>query len=153
MAQPLPAIGREEPDAVRTALTVEPRDGLLHVFFPPLYAAEDWLDLVAAVEETAAEIGRPVVLEGYLPPSDPRLLHFSVTPDPGVIEVNVHPAASWAEHVQRTEELYEEARQVGLSDGEIHARRAPCRHRRRQPRRDGRRPAPRTARSCAVPIC
>ena len=110
-----PAIGREEPDAVRTALTVEPRDGLLRVFFPPLHAAEDWLDLVAAVEATAAEFGRPVVLEGYLPPSDPRLLHFSVTPDPGVIEVNVHPAATWAEHVQRTTELYEEARQVGLS--------------------------------------
>jgi uncharacterized protein (DUF2126 family)/transglutaminase-like putative cysteine protease len=110
-----PELGREAPDVVRTALTVEPRDGLLRVFFPPLYAAEDWLDLVAAVEATAAEFGRPVVLEGYLPPADPRLLHFSVTPDPGVIEVNVHPAATWAEHVQRTTELYEEARQVGLS--------------------------------------
>ncbi|MBN9507651.1 MAG: transglutaminase family protein [Alphaproteobacteria bacterium] len=110
-----PEHGREAPDVVRTALTVEPRDGLLRVFFPPLYAAEDWLDLVAAVEATAGEFGRPIVLEGYLPPSDPRLLHFSVTPDPGVIEVNVHPAATWAEHVQRTTELYEEARQVGLS--------------------------------------
>ena len=72
---------------------VEPRDGLLHVFLPPLFAAEDWLALIAAVEDTAAETGRKVVLEGYLPPDDPRLLHFSVTPDPGVIEVNVHPAA------------------------------------------------------------
>jgi len=56
-----------------------------------------------------------VVLEGYLPPDDPRLAHFSVTPDPGVIEVNVHPAKSWADHVSRTEQLYHEARQIGLA--------------------------------------
>ena len=54
-------------------------------------------------------------LEGYTPPSDPRLVNFSVTPDPGVIEVNVHPAGNWAEHVERTAQLYEEARQVGLA--------------------------------------
>jgi uncharacterized protein (DUF2126 family) len=87
----------------------------VHVFFPPLTEAEDWLELVAAVEATAREFGHPVVLEGYLPPEDPRLLNFSVTPDPGVIEVNVHPAAGWAEHVTRTEQLYAEARQVGLT--------------------------------------
>ena len=103
-------VGRGEPDLVRTALTVEPRNGLLHVFLPPLYEAEDWLDLVAAVEATAAEMGRKVFLEGYLPPRDPRLLHFSVTPDPGVIEVNVHPCSTWSEQIERTEELYEEAR-------------------------------------------
>ncbi len=112
-APPVP--GRPEPGVVRTALSVEPRGGVLHVFLPPLVQAEDWLDLVAAVEATAAELGRPVVLEGYTPPSDPRLLDFSVTPDPGVIEVNVHPARSWAEHVERTVQLYEEARQVGLA--------------------------------------
>ena len=108
-------MGSDEPDLVRTALCVEPRDGMIHVFFPPLYAAEDWLMLVAAVEDTAEELGRKVVLEGYLPPRDPGLLHFSVTPDPGVIEVNVHPASSWNEIVQRGEQLYEEARQVGLA--------------------------------------
>jgi uncharacterized protein (DUF2126 family) len=115
LAQELPVIGKEEPDVVRTALAVEARNGLLHVFFPPLYAAEDWLDLCAAVEETAEEVGRKVFLEGYLPPRDPRMLHFSVTPDPGVIEVNVHPSASWSEIVQKGDELYEEARQVGLA--------------------------------------
>ncbi len=80
-----------DPSVVRTALACEARDGVLHVFFPPLFAVEDWLALTAAVEETADEIGRKVVLEGYLPPEDERLLHFSVTPDPGVIEVNIAP--------------------------------------------------------------
>jgi uncharacterized protein (DUF2126 family)/transglutaminase-like putative cysteine protease len=100
---------------VRTALAVEPRGGVLHVFLPPLAEAEDWLDLIAAIEDTAASVGRRVVLEGYLPPEDPRLPGFSVTPDPGVIEVNVHPAATWAEHVMRTEELYRTAREIGLA--------------------------------------
>ncbi len=113
--QPIPVVGESDPGVVRTALTVESREGKLHVFLPPLFAAEDWLDMVAAVEATAAEMGRKVVLEGYLPPSDPRLLHFSVTPDPGVIEVNIHPANSWDEVVGRTTALYEEARQVGLA--------------------------------------
>lgn len=113
--QDLPVVGQSDPGVVRTALTVEARDGIIHVFYPPLFAAEDWLDLTAAVEATAAETGRKVILEGYLPPRDPRLNHFSVTPDPGVIEVNIHPAASWPEMVERTGQLYEEARQVGLS--------------------------------------
>ncbi|MGG5822832.1 DUF2126 domain-containing protein [Falsiroseomonas sp. HW251] len=111
---PVPEPGREEPGVVRTALCVEPRDGMLHVFLPPLAVAQDWLDLVAAIEATAKETGRKVFLEGYLAPSDPRLLHFSVTPDPGVIEVNVHPATTWEEVRDRTTTLYEEARQVGL---------------------------------------
>ncbi len=115
MPQDLPVVGQSDPGVVRTALAVEARDGLLHIFFPPLFAVEDWLALTAAVEETAAETGRKVVLEGYLPPEDERLLHFSVTPDPGVIEVNVHPATNWADQVRLTEELYEEARQVGLA--------------------------------------
>ena len=141
MPQDAPVIGRGEPDLVRTALCVEPRNGLIHVFLPPLTAAEDWLALIAAVEDTAAETGRKVVLEGYLPPHDPRLNHFSVTPDPGVIEVNIHPAHNWAELVQRSEELYEEARQVGLATEKFMLDGAPCRHRRRQPRGDGRRAA------------
>ncbi len=109
-----PKIGQSEADLVRTALSVEPRAGLLYVFLPPLYEIEDWLALVSAIEETAAELNRPVVLEGYAPPSDPRLMSFSVTPDPGVIEVNIHPASNWRDLVHRTEQLYEEARQIGL---------------------------------------
>ena len=108
-------VGRPEPDLVRTALTVEVRDGKLHVFIPPLTTAEAWLDLAAAVEQTAARLGRPVILEGYLPPRDPRLHTFSVTPDPGVIEVNVHPAHDFHALVARTEQLYEAAAAEGLA--------------------------------------
>jgi len=113
--QQLPVIGHSDPSVVRTALAIEARDGVLHVFFPPLFAVEDWLALTAAVEETAGEIGRKIVMEGYLPPEDERVLHFSVTPDPGVIEVNTHPTSSWADQIKLTEELYEEARLVGLA--------------------------------------
>jgi uncharacterized protein (DUF2126 family)/transglutaminase-like putative cysteine protease len=99
---------------VRTALTVQPRGGLLYLYLPPLTTAEDWLSLLAAIEQTAAALDQPVVLEGYKPPFDARLDGFSVTPDPGVIEVNVQPAANWDAIVERTEQLYEQARQCGL---------------------------------------
>ena len=115
LAQELPVVGRDEPDVVRTALAIEPRDGKMHVFLPPLFALEDWLELLTAIEETAAETSRKIVLEGYLPPEDERLTHFSITPDPGVIEVNVNPVTSWPDQVKQTEELYEEARLSGLA--------------------------------------
>jgi uncharacterized protein (DUF2126 family) len=84
------------------------------VFFPPLDRIEAWLELVTAIEETAAELAIPVVLEGYLPPHDDRVNHFSVTPDPGVIEVNVQPAHNWRELVSITEGVYEDAHHTRL---------------------------------------
>ncbi|QEG36514.1 transglutaminase family protein [Bythopirellula goksoeyrii] len=94
---------------VKTAMCVEPRNGTLHVFMPPTERLEDYLDLVTAVEETAKTIDTPIVLEGYVPPQDHRLNNIKVTPDPGVIEVNTHPASSWDELVESTTALYEEA--------------------------------------------
>jgi uncharacterized protein (DUF2126 family) len=89
--------------------------GVLYVFMPPLAALEDYLSLLAVVEATAAELGVKIVLEGYPPPRDPRLKVLQITPDPGVIEVNIHPAANWTELVDHTEFLYEAARLSRLS--------------------------------------
>jgi uncharacterized protein (DUF2126 family)/transglutaminase-like putative cysteine protease len=100
---------------VRTALCVEPRNGKLYVFMPPARFLEDYLELVAAIETTAAHLKIPVLIEGYRPPSDHRVNHFSITPDPGVIEANMHPADNWNELVHITTTLYEEARQSRLT--------------------------------------
>ncbi len=94
---------------VRTAMTVEPRDGRLCVFMPPVESVEDYIDLLDAIEDTALELSIPVHIEGYLPPSDDRLNVIKVTPDPGVIEVNVHPAKDWESLREITTALYEEA--------------------------------------------
>lgn len=121
-----------DPSVIRTALCVEVRDptrangakaelaardkrGILYVFMPPLAALDDYLELLAAVEATAAELSTPVVLEGYPPPRDPRLATLAVTPDPGVIEVNIHPAHDWNELVDHTEFLYEAAHETRLA--------------------------------------
>ncbi|MEY4979138.1 MAG: hypothetical protein RLZZ352_1408 [Pseudomonadota bacterium] len=115
----------------RTALCIEARDPNrangpkaekagggknqhLYVFMPPMQRLEDYLDLLAAIEATADKLGMAIVLEGYPPPRDPRLKMLQVTPDPGVIEVNIHPSSSWDELVERTEFLYEAAHQTRL---------------------------------------
>jgi uncharacterized protein (DUF2126 family)/transglutaminase-like putative cysteine protease len=100
---------------IRTALCVEPRNGRLHVFMPPIKHAEDYLDLVAAMEDASRTLGLPIIVEGETPPRDPRINAIKVTPDPGVIEVNMHPAHSWEELVHNTQTLYDEARQTRLA--------------------------------------
>jgi uncharacterized protein (DUF2126 family) len=109
-----PGQGESAPWVIRTALCVEPRDGRLHVFMPPVEQTEDYLDLIAGIETSAAKTGLPVIIEGETPPRDPRLNKLAVTPDPGVIEVNMHPSKTWDELVERTTTLYEEARQTRL---------------------------------------
>lgn len=128
-----PVRGESAADTVRTALCVEVRHpgraagpaaelksmddgrGVLYVFMPPLSALEDYLALLTEVEATAAELGVRIVLEGYPPPRDARLKVLQVTPDPGVIEVNIHPASHWAELVDQTEFLYRAAHETHLS--------------------------------------
>ncbi|PLX80657.1 MAG: IMP dehydrogenase [Desulfuromonas sp.] len=99
----------------KTAICAEARDGRLHLFLPPLTMLEHYLELIAAIERTAAALDFPVVIEGYEPPRDYRLERLLVTPDPGVIEVNIHPARSWRELVDNTTTLYDQARLSRLS--------------------------------------
>lgn len=99
----------------RTALCVEPRNGNLRVFLPPIQSLEGWLHLIYAIEQTAMETDLPIVIEGYEAPSDPRLNRFKITPDPGVIEVNFHPSSQFEEIVEKTKILYEEAYQLKLT--------------------------------------
>jgi uncharacterized protein (DUF2126 family)/transglutaminase-like putative cysteine protease len=106
----VPAVGESATWVARLAMCIEPRSGVLYVFMPPLETLDDYVELVATVEATAKALGVPVMIEGYTPPRDVRLSHLSVTPDPGVIEVNIHPAASWDELVEHTTHLYEAAR-------------------------------------------
>ena len=129
---PLPELGQEhaaamartvvEPKAaptpaeiVRTALCVEPRDGILHVYMPPIKLTEDYLALISAVEAGAGSLQFAVRIEGYEPPTDVRLNALRITPDPGVIEVNIHPVAQWDELVANTTALYADARATRLA--------------------------------------
>ncbi len=106
--------GPGDKSGVRTALVVEPRLGHLHVFVPPVTSAEAYVELISAIEAVSTRMNQPVRIEGYPPPRDPRFEEIKVTPDPGVIEVNIHPSSDWASLRDKTEALYEDARTGGL---------------------------------------
>ncbi|RCU45321.1 IMP dehydrogenase [Corallincola holothuriorum] len=99
---------------VKQAISIEIRDGLLYLFMPPLTHMEDYIALCNAIEAVANKLDIAVVLEGYTPPHDPRVEKFAVTPDPGVIEVNIHPSSTWPQLVERTSDLYKLARESRL---------------------------------------
>ncbi|MFW0790460.1 DUF2126 domain-containing protein [Gordonia sp. CPCC 205333] len=97
-----------------TALVAEERAGVLYIFLPPTDQADDFVALVNLIEHTASALSRPVVIEGYGPPADSRLTTLTITPDPGVIEVNIPPTSSFAEQSALLATLYDQARRVGL---------------------------------------
>jgi len=111
----VPAVECDIEDSPRTALSVEARDGHAFVFLPPLTHLDHAVELLDAVERAAAEVGVPVVLEGYSLPGDPRTQTLTVTPDPGVIEVNVQPVTSWTDYTQLVTTLYDDARATRLT--------------------------------------
>ncbi len=112
---PVPAEGESAAWIVRTALCVQPRKGRIHIFMPPIQSLEGYLELLAAIEATAEATRMPVVIEGYTPPFDPRMECLKITPDPGVIEVNIQPMNNWQKLVDYTTSLYEIARRTRLS--------------------------------------
>jgi uncharacterized protein (DUF2126 family)/transglutaminase-like putative cysteine protease len=98
-----------EVNTVRTALCVEARKGVIYIFLPPLHYMEHYLDMVASIEATAAKLKVTVRIEGYEPPRDHRVQRLVVSPDPGVIEVNIHPAKTWKDLVHNISTLYDQA--------------------------------------------
>ncbi len=107
-------------NVIGTALCIEPRNGILHVFMPPLARLEDYVELIAVVEAVAEQQQIPVIIEGYLPPNDHRMRILKVTPDPGVIEVNIQPAANWKELCAITTGVYEDAHYTRLGTQKFH---------------------------------
>lgn len=101
-------------ELVRTALCLEPRDGNLYVFLPPLEDNERFVALVAAIERTAAAEKLPVIIEGYQLKHDARVTKLVVTPDPGVVEINVHPATKWRDIVHNYDTIFERAKESKL---------------------------------------
>ncbi len=97
-------------EVVHTAIVIEVRRGHLYVFMPPLVRFEVYAELLRRIEAVAAELKLPLIIEGYEPPKDARLKLLQITPDPGVIEVNVHPASSWEELKDISLGLYDDAR-------------------------------------------
>src|SRR6478736_3125736 len=95
---------------VKTALCIEVREGKIYFFMPPLQYVEHYMDLLASIEAATEKLKLKVVIEGYEPPRDNRTTKLSVVPDPGVLEVNVHPAKSWKELVNNYDILFEQAR-------------------------------------------
>jgi uncharacterized protein (DUF2126 family) len=111
MGQPRGVVVDPDDAAVRTALVVQARDGFVHVFVPPLEKLEKFVGLV---DRAATQTGTAVILEGYGPPPDSRIKTLLITPDPGVIEVNVHPTSSWVELSDLIQTLYRIAREQRL---------------------------------------
>ncbi len=110
---PLPA--RPPPaDPIRTAVSIEAREGTLFVFLPPLASAADFFDLVAAIDAVRTDLAIDLMLEGYPPPPSPALRRLSVTPDPGVLEVNVPPTESTRAYVAQLETVFDAALHAGL---------------------------------------
>ncbi len=101
--------------SMRTALCVEPRDGRLHVFLPPQPSASRFCELVQRVDACAASLGLDVSFEGYAPPKSPELFHFAITPDPGVLEINIPPTKTCREHHALMSEVFDAALGVGLA--------------------------------------
>lgn len=115
---PLDMLGE---DQLHRALTVEVTAGALQVFVPPL----DWgafEELVGHIEHAATKLGmRDIVLCGYRPSAHPEeVTSLGITPDPGVLEVNLPPTSSWIEYDRLLRIVSELAAEQGLQTTRMH---------------------------------
>ncbi|NND97469.1 MAG: IMP dehydrogenase [Pirellulaceae bacterium] len=100
--------------APRTALCVQSRDDVVHVFFPPIHSVDHYVQLIAAIESAAEATGTPVVLEGYPPPHDHRLKRFSLEPDNGLLRLFLPAARTWQQEHEFYQTAYTQGGIVGL---------------------------------------
>lgn len=125
-AGPLPLLPGESPAGLRLplgklgeknlrrALTTEIRTGTLTIFLPPLLLAP-YCALLPKIEETLARLKlADVVLAGYAPPADAALPTVGLASDPGVLEINVSPCATWADYDRQLGQLFAAAAACGL---------------------------------------
>ena len=112
-AAPVAAAGALTTD-VRTALCVEARNGVLWAFVPPQEDFDAFCRLVRAIDETRIETGLEASLEGYAPPRSDGQLRIAVTPDPGVLEVNLPPCSSMREYEALVMLVFDAALRSGL---------------------------------------
>lgn len=112
---PRPQVLDGETESVRTALCLERRAGALRVFLPPVPTGEDFVSLLSAVEGAAVDAGVAVALEGYPPPKDPRFGGLLVTPDPGVLEVNLPVTDDFDRYVELMETVADAANHASLT--------------------------------------
>jgi uncharacterized protein (DUF2126 family) len=100
------------------ALTVQCRDGCLEIFLPPL-RQEAWTELLEAVVG-ALPPGCAAEFSGYLPEDEAgRWHHLEVSIDPGVLEINFPPSASWREYDGWLRALDRAQRRAGLRPWKI----------------------------------
>ena len=123
---PLPLFPGESPAGLRLplaklgekhlhrALTVEIRSGTLTIFIPPLLLAP-YCVLLPKIEETLAAFKiSDAVLAGYAPPPEAALPTVGLASDPGVLEINVSPCATWADYDAQLSQLFAAAAACGL---------------------------------------
>jgi uncharacterized protein (DUF2126 family) len=130
--EPLPLFAGESPAGLRLplgklgeknlrrALTAEVRDGTLTIFVPPLLLPS-YVALLAAIEQALVTLQlRDVILAGYAPPPDPALPTVGLASDPGVLEINISPCATWIDFDRQLEQLYVAAQACGLCARKLH---------------------------------
>ncbi len=108
----------QQPDdspAPPTAICVEYREDRLCVFLPPLPDLGQFQRLLKAVDQTASELGLPVLLEGYGPPPSPALELLTAEPETGTLRLRLPLTTSWQQELDWLEDAYRLAGRLGLA--------------------------------------